>query len=66
MINKTIATDFNIYEGILFHIMQNALKFSNPSSKIEINTSCKMFSTAVDGLDGYLVTKVTNLGPSLN
>ena len=38
-IPEGICTDWNIYQEILFHIMQNAVKFSKKKGRIQIMLS---------------------------
>ncbi len=40
-LQKFICTDYNIYEGILFHIVQNAIKFAKSGTQIKIKLDYK-------------------------
>ena len=40
-VKKLICTDYKLYESILFHIVQNAIKFAKSHTEIKINVEYK-------------------------
>jgi K+-sensing histidine kinase KdpD len=63
-LQKFICTDYNIYEGILFHIVQNAIKFAKSGTQIKIKVDLKQESHPI--FSGYLNTKVIDEGSGFN
>ena len=63
-LQHNIYTDFKIYEDILFHIVQNAIKFAKPSTRILIKVDYKSQKHPI--YTGYLQTKFIDEGLGFN
>ena len=63
LIKKNLCTDFKIYESILFHLLQNAIKFSPSFSTVSVFCQFKPIQSQEAKLHGYLVTKIIDKGP---
>ena len=71
-----ICTDWQIYSEVLFHLMQNAFKFSHKGGKVKITVSYHplklrptKFSRAVKHpfkTFGFIVTEVEDSGNGIN
>jgi signal transduction histidine kinase len=55
---RSICTDLNVFNSILFHLVSNAVKYSDEDSKIEILVSFKPLLISTNNLTGYLVVSI--------
>jgi len=63
-----LITDWSIYKEILFHLVQNGIKFSNENTKIRVELLFVYNQTDFEALkdsplQNYLETKIINFGP---
>lgn len=61
-----LCTDYNVYRSILFHLMQNASKYSPEDSVIEVTVKFEPLSQQSDNITGYLVTSIKDSGNGFN
>ncbi len=57
-----LCTDYSVYRSILFHLMQNASKYSPEHSVIDVTVKFEPLSQPSDNITGYLVTSITDRG----
>ena len=66
IIKQNLCTDYQLYESILFHLLQNAIKYSPSHTTVKVVCFFKPIKQKDSIFSGYLVTKVKDRGPGLD